>query len=122
MFLLPIQKRNGAGVTMWVINDMMCTECPTEQEGCEKEYHSEEWWDMRKHYRKFHPKINPTPLFTKEARTAKEHDAASLKSLHGEYVDLKDNGGKIVGRGTVSYNAENNSISITGCKIKGRAL
>ncbi len=101
---------------------MKCTECPTKQEGCEKEFKTDEWWDMRKHYRKYHPDVNPTPLFTKEARTEKQYDPNELQKMHGQFIDIKDNAGKVVGRGVLSYNSDNNSISVTGTKIKGRAL
>ena len=101
---------------------MQCTECPTKQEGCEKEFKTPEWWDMRKHYRKYHPDVNPTPLFTKDARTTIEYDPAALKVLHGQVVDIKDNAGKVVGKGTLAYNPDGNSLSVTGAKIRGRAL
>jgi len=103
---------------------MQCTECPVKgNDELSKEFKTTEWWDMRKHYRKYHPEIkDPSSLFTKEARTEKVYDSEALKQLHGSFVDIKDNGGKVVGRGVLSYNPENNSISVSGCKIKGRAL
>ena len=102
---------------------MLCTECPTKQEGCEKEYKTSEWWDMRKHYRKYHPEIkDPASLFTKEARTERQIDSAALQQMHGMVVNIKDNGGKICGKGTLAYNPGTNDLAVTGAKIRGRAL
>ena len=103
---------------------MQCTECPVKDvEGCEEEYKTDKWWDMRKHYRKYHPWVkDPASLFEKDARTSVEFEPATLQALHGTYVDIKDNAGKICGRGTFAYDSETNTLSVSGCKIKGRAL
>lgn len=101
---------------------MQCTECPCKVPGCEKEFKATEWWDMRKHYRAFHPDVNPTPLFTKESRTERLFDPIELQKLHGTVIEIKDNGGNVCGKGTLAYNPGSKDLTITGCKIRGRAL
>lgn len=103
---------------------MQCTECPVKgNDELSKEFKSDKWWDIRKHYRKYHPEIkDPASLFTKEARTTIQFEPATLMQLHGTYVDLKDNAGKICGKGTFAYDPDTNTLSVSGCKIKGRAL